>query len=263
MEQLRTIAIESLVESPYQGRLVRKLTKRGKSDDPAMQALMNSITSKGLMTPIIVRPHGEMFEIVDGHRRVEAYRRLNKVGIEAIVKEYDDKDAQVFSVIGNMMRQNLNLIEKALAFKKILDAEGFKQKELSKAIGKHETYVSDILNTLEMDQRIIDDLVANKTTEDVRLLRAIRRVDTAKKNKSDKQWALYQRYQAENLTRKDIINTVKESKVSTQAFKIEGSSKSFSIHLSKKLTPDRKNKFEQYLKDKIAEWLAEEAVELL
>jgi len=257
MEQLQTIAIESLVESPYQGRLVRKLTTKGKSDDPAMQSLMDSIKSKGLMTPIIVRQQSEKYEIVDGHRRVEAYRRLKKGEIDALVKEYDDKDAQVFSVIGNMMRQNLNLIEKAIALRKILDAKGFNQKELSKAMGKDESFVSDILNTLDMDQRIIDDLVANKTTEDVRLLRAIRRVDTAKKNKSDKQWALYQRYQAENLTRKDIINTVKESKVSTQAFKIEGSSKSFSIHLSKKLTPDRKDKFEQYLKDKIAEWMAQ------
>jgi len=261
MEQLQTIAIESLVESPYQGRLVRKLTKRGKSDDPAMQALMNSITSKGLMTPIIVRQQGEKFEIVDGHRRVEAYRRLKKVEIEAIVKEYEDKDAQVFSIVGNLMRQNLNLIEKVLAFKKILDAEGFRQKELSKAIGKHETFVSDILNTLEMDQRIIDDLIANKTTEDVRLLRAIRRIEKAKKNKSDKQWELYQRYKDEHLTRTAILRIVKESKVSTQAFKIEGSSKSFSIHLGKKLTPDRKDKFEHYLKDKIAEWMAAETTE--
>jgi len=260
MVKLQTIAIERLVESPYQGRLVRQLNKKGKSDDPAMQSLMNSISSKGLMTPIIVRPQGDKFEIVDGHRRVEAFRRLKKFEIEAIVKDYDDKDAQVFSVVGNMMRQNLNLIEKAIAFKKILDAEGFKQKELSKAIGKHETYVSDILNTLEMDQRIIDDLIANKTTEDVRLLRAIRRIEKAKKNKSDKQWELYQKYKDERLTRAAILRIVKESKVSTLAFKIEGSSKSFSIHLGKKLTPDRKDKFEQYLKDKIAEWMKTETV---
>jgi len=260
MENLQTIAIEDLVESPYQGRLVRKLTKTGKSDDPAMQALMASLKSKDLMTPIIVRQQGDKFEIVDGHRRVEAYRRLKKVDIEAIVKEYDDKDAQVFSIVGNLMRQNLNLIEKALAFKKILDAEGFRQKELSKAIGKHETFVSDILNTLEMDQRIIDDLITNKTTEDVRLLRAIRRVDTAKKNKSDKQYKLYQRYKDEHLTRTAILRIVKEAKVSTQPFLIESSSKSFSIHLAHKLDPDKKEKLVQYLNGKISEWMVPETI---
>ena len=261
MEQLQTITIENLLESPYQGRLVRETTKKGKTDDPAMQSLMNSITSKGLMTPIIVRQQGDKFEIVDGHRRVEAYRRLKKVEIDAIVKEYDDKDAQVFSLVGNLMRQNLNLIEKALAFKKILDTKKFNQKDLSKAIGKHETFVSDILNTLEMDQRIIDDLIANKTTEDVRLLRAIRRVGIAKKNKSEKQWELYQRYINENLTRKDVIAAVKEARGTSQPFKIEGSSKSFSIHLAHKLSPDKKEKLEHYLKDKIAEWMAAEAAE--
>jgi len=255
MEQIQNIAIVNLVESPYQGRLVRKLNKKGKSDDPAMQSLMESINSKGLMTPIIVRPHDDKFEIVDGHRRVEAYRRLKMDEIETIVKEYGDKDAQVFSIVGNLMRQNLNLIEKAIAFKKILDTKEFNQKDLSKAIGKHETFVSDILNTLDMDQRIIDDLIANKTTEDVRLLRAIRRVDTAKKNKSDKQWALYQRYLTENLTRKDVINTVKESKGSSQPFKIEGSSKSFSIHFNQKLSDEKKDEMIQFLNGKISEWL--------
>jgi len=258
MEQIQNIAIESLVESPYQGRLVRKLNKKGKSDDPAMQSLMKSINSKGLMIPIIVRPTGARFEIIDGHRRAEAYRRLNKVEIEAIVKDYGDKDAQVFSIVGNLMRQNLNLIEKAIAFKKILDTKEFNQKDLSKAIGKHETFVSDILNTFDMDQRIIDDLVTNKTTEDVRLLRAIRRVDAAKKNKSDKQWALYQRYQTENLTRKDVINMVKESKGSAQPFKIEGSSKSFSIHFNQKLSDAKKLEMIQLLSGKVGEWLAGE-----
>lgn len=258
MEQIKNIPITSLVESPYQGRLLRKLNKKGKSDDPNMVALMDSIKSKGLMMPIIVRPVGDKFEIIDGHRRVEAYRRLEKTDIEAIEKEYDDKDAQVFSIVGNLMRQNLSLIEKALAFKKILDTKKFNQKELSKAICKHETFVSDILKTLDMDSRIIDDLIANKTTEDVRLLRAIRKYDKAKKNISDKQWELYQRFKNENLTRMGVIRLVKGSKSFAKPFKIEGSSKSFSIHFEKKLSEDMKDEMIQFLNGKIEEWLAEQ-----
>lgn len=259
MEQIKSIAITSLVESPYQGRLVRKLNKKGKTDDPNMMALMESIKSKGLMMPIIVRPIGDNFEIIDGHRRVEAFRRLGKTDIEAIEKEYDDKDAQVFSIVGNLMRQNLNLIEKALAFKKIMATQDFKDvKQFSKAIGKHDSFVGDILNTLDMDQRIINDLIANKTTEDVRLLRAIRKYDKAKKNKSDKQWELYQRFKNENLSRNRVIKEVKGSKASTKPFKIEGSGKSFSIHFDKKLSDDKKAEMIQYLHGKVAEWITEE-----
>jgi len=259
MEQILNIPIEQLVESPYQGRLVRKPTIRGKSDDPAMKSLIESISSKGLMAPIIVRPIGEKFEIVDGHRRVEAFRRLEKKDIEAIVKDYDDKNAQIFSVVGNLMRQNLNLIEKALAFRKIMDSKVFKDvKDFSKTIGKHETFVGDILNTLDMDQRILDDLIANKTTEDVRLLRAIRRYEKAKKNKSDKQWELYRRFKNENLTRQVVINTVKAAKGSSQPIKIEGSGKSFSIHFSEKLSDARKEDMIQYLNGKLIEWIAAE-----
>jgi len=185
MAKLETLELDQIVESTYQGRLIRPQTEDGKNDDPSFQKLSQSIETEGLMNPIVVRKVGERYEIVDGHRRFEAYKRLKKDSIDCIVTEYDDKQAQAFSVIGNLHRQNLSAIEKAIAFRKILEFGTFRDtKELSHAIGKNETYVGDVLNTLKMDQRIINDLVQNRTTDDVRLLRAFRRIEKAENNVS-------------------------------------------------------------------------------
>ncbi|TRZ53827.1 ParB/RepB/Spo0J family partition protein [bacterium] len=173
MNSIISVKLDQLAESPYQGRLISKPTKRGKTDDSSLKNLMESIQSCGLMVPIQVRKLGSFYQIVDGHRRVEAFERLGIKEIDAIIKDCDDNKAQIYSVVVNLMRKNLSIIEKALAFKKILQAEDLTQHELAHAIGKDDTFISDILNTLEMDQRIIDDLVPNKTTADVRLLRAI------------------------------------------------------------------------------------------
>ncbi len=81
------------------------------------------------------------------------------------------------------------------------------KRELSKAIGKDETFVGDLLNTLNMDKRIVDDLLKNKTTNDVRMLRAIRRVEPVNQvGYSEKQWEIYQRFLNENLSREEVLS---------------------------------------------------------
>ena len=232
---MTTLNLDQLQESPYQGRLIREETKRGKTDDLALKTLINSIKTEGLLTPIIVRKVDAGYEIIDGHRRVEACRRLGQTEIETVVKELDDRKAQAFSIIGNLHRQNLSTIEKAIAFKKILSTGAFKDvKQFAKAIGKHETYVGDVLNTLEMDQRIINDLADNKTTADVRMLRAIRKVERAKNKVSDRQWGLYNRVIAEGLRRNDVIKLVKQelSETPRPTFNIQRKGKTINIGLS-------------------------------
>lgn len=229
------LKLDSIKESPYQGRMIRPLTKRGKTDDPALKELEQSIAKQGLLTPIIVRPYGDEHEIIDGHRRVEVFKRLKMKSIPATIIEVDDEKAQAFSIIGNLHRQSLSAIEKAVAFKKIMDSGVFKTvKSFSKAIGKHETFVGDVLNTLEMDQRIIDDLADSKRTDDIRLLRAIRKADKAHNNKSDKQWMVYQKFIDEGLTRQQVLELVndgndKDQKRSPVRINQSGKSVSFKI----------------------------------
>lgn len=192
------------------------------------------------------------YEVIDGHRRVEAMRRLKMDAVESKVHEADDKKTQAMTIIANLHRQNLSTIEKALTFQKVFKSQAYKnQKELSKAIGKDETYVGDILSTLKMDQRIIDDLLENQTTEDVRLLRAIRKYDKAVKNKSDKQWEIYRRFVDENLTRSNVLSIVKEGSLKEQelsSVRVEKKGKKTMFQI-RSITDDQAAKIQQLIKD--------------
>lgn len=256
MDQIKSIQIDKLEASPYQGRLVRKEIKPGKSDDPAMKKLKESIEKNGLMTPVIVRKKvNGKYEIIDGHRRVEACRRLKIETVEAIVRDYTEEKTQIFSIVGNLMRQNLNLIEKAIAFKRILDSNEITQKDFAAAIGKNETFVSEVIGTLDMDNRIIEDLKREDGIKDVRLLRAIRKVDKANDNVSDKQFDIYLECKNGKKTRKEVIEEVKSSKGEVAPFRIDVSNKSFSVHLSKAITDEQKEEIKEYLNGKMNEWM--------
>jgi ParB family transcriptional regulator, chromosome partitioning protein len=250
---LTKIDLDQLHESAYQGRLLPETTEEKLH---RLESLMKSIELNGLMQPITVRKLDDGYEIIDGHRRVEATRELNKSQISAIVKNVTEREAQVLSIIGNLQRENLTNIEKAIAFKKILDSKIFKDKrEFSKAIGMDETFVGDLINTVNMDSRIIDDLVTNKTTNDVRLLRAIRRVeDVDEEQYSEKQWAIYQAFKAKGLSRADVIELVRMSKEPPKkSYTVVKSAHKIHIEFHKKFTAPQRNLIRNMLDEKLAE----------
>lgn len=213
------IPIANIVESPYQGRFLdfdQSSDKLNAIADKGIDELARSISKAGLLQPILLRPLSDgNFELIDGHRRLLAYRLLNKTAIEAIVKDMSDKEAQVQSIVGNLQRKNLRKIELASAYQKVLDAGIFKTaKELSIALGKDETFVSDTLNLLKLDKRIIVDLGKNDSIKDVRLLRMIRNYAPVNDlGESDAQYELYQRVLNEKLTRDEVKYLVNLHKV--------------------------------------------------
>lgn len=246
------IKISKLKTSPFQGRLIRPENKKGTTDDQHMKMLMESISQHGLLSPVLVRQVDGGYEVIDGHRRIEAMKRLKMETVDTIVHEADDKKTQAMSIIANLHRKNLSTIEKALTFQKVLKSQAYKsKKELSKAIGKDETFVGDILSTLKMDQRIIDDLLQNQNTEDVRLLRAIRKYDEAVNNKSDKQWEIYRRFVDENLTRGKVLGIVKEGSSKEQdqsSVRVEKKGKR-TVFQIQSITDDQAARIQQLIKD--------------
>lgn len=215
MEKTKRIKLSNLDESPFQGRIIPNEKGEQHALVGRLKSLADSISAHGLANPIIVRQMNDRFEIIDGHRRTEAFKMLGRGDILAIVKDFDDRQAQIHSVIGNLQRENLSSIERALAFRKILDKGLFKDKrELSRVIGKDETYIGDLLNTLNLDHRIIDDLVKHRTTDDVRLLRIIRRVESVNgKKESKKQFDLYMRFKHGQLSRLQVVKLARSERV--------------------------------------------------
>jgi ParB family chromosome partitioning protein len=260
MATIERVKLKDLIESPYQGRLIKLPSEKDTSAQAELVQLAESIENNGLLQPIVLRKTTVGYEIIDGHRRVEAFRMLGRGDIQAIVREMDDREAQIMSVVANIQRENLSNIERAIAFKKILNEGIFKDKrELSKAIGKDETYVGDLMNILNMDQRIIDDVVMNKTTNDVRLLRAIRKVEPVNRDGvSEKQFKVYNQFKAEKLTRREVLDLVKEQKDKKESpVSISGHLKKYEIKVHSKLNKEQRAKFAQLLELKVIEILKE------
>jgi ParB family chromosome partitioning protein len=256
------IPIQKIIESPYQGRFFNADQLTNIHLKKRLEELKSSIAQTGLVQPITVRRIGEQYELIDGHRRVEAYRQLGKGNIPALIKETDEKDAQVMSVVANLQRSNLSNIERAMAFEKILSAGVFaSKKELSKAIGKDDTYVGDLMNMLKMDTRILSHVAELNPNADVRALRIIRKAGELDENgQSDAQHTLYLNYVHQKLTRAQLQDAVKkqQQKAETQAvpkFRVQSSSKGFKISLSQKLSKADQDRLQQLLEEKLREMI--------
>jgi ParB family chromosome partitioning protein len=223
-EKVIKIALSKLKDSPYQGRILSTPGSEKGKVDKSLSELARNIREQGLMSPIIVRQtEADVYEIIDGHRRVEAHRMNQSDEIDAIIRAYPDKEAQVFSIVSNLLHRNLSTIEMAVALRKIEKSKLFDTREqLSQAIGKDPTYVGDLINTLKMDHRIIEHLAEFRSTDDVRLLRAIRRAYPAEKTvdtgengleiwESDKQWEFYRNSIIEGkMTREEVMDEIKD-----------------------------------------------------
>lgn len=207
------IRIERLIDSPWQGRQL-SINSTDKAVVELVEDLVKSIELNGLLQPVIVRVKGDRYELIDGHRRALAAKILGMESIPALIIEADDRKAQIASVVSNLERKNLHPIEKAIAYRKILDDGIFASiSSLAESIGKTSAYVGEILNSLQLDSRIIDDLIRNRTITDNRMLRALRKFHpVGSEGRSDSQWELYNRMIKEKLTRNEVLKLVNTKK---------------------------------------------------
>lgn len=258
------IPLGKLKDSPYQGRLFdKKVIEKSFYTRKKLNELAESIKSAGLMQPITVRIVDDGYEVIDGHRRIEAYKLLEKGNIQAIVKEGTDKEVQLMSVVANIQRADLSNLERALAFEKILHEGLFtNKKELSKAIGKDETYVGDIINILKMDKRIITDLSKGNRLNDLRMLRMIRNVEDVDENgKSEKQHKLYLKCITQKLTRQQLKASLEKknskSEVEKVNFTLNESKYGFLVRFNGKVDKKKKQQVKELIEKQIGELLRE------
>jgi ParB family chromosome partitioning protein len=122
--------------------------------------LVSSISEKGLILPIIVRPVGRRFEVVSGARRLEACRKLRWGRVACIVKELSDQDSYEIALTENLQRKTMNAIEEALAFKKYIDQKGWGGETfLARKIGKSQEYVSQRLALLSLPSEVKQKII--------------------------------------------------------------------------------------------------------
>lgn len=134
-------------------------------DETKLVELSDSIRKFGVIQPIVVRKINDKYEIIAGERRFKASELANKTTIPAIVVKLSDKDAEEIALLENVQRQELNAMEEAVSYKRILDMGYISQEDLSKKIGKPQSAIVNKTRLLGLDDEVQSALLRGKISE--------------------------------------------------------------------------------------------------
>jgi len=122
--------------------------------EDALVELAASIQARGVIQPIVVRPHGHRFQIVAGERRWRAAQRARLHEIPAIVRSFSDEETLEVALVENIQRQDLNAIEEAQAYRRLVDDYGHTQEELGRIVHKSRSHVANLLRLLDLPPKV-------------------------------------------------------------------------------------------------------------
>ncbi len=155
---------EALVEVPIDQIEVNPNQPRKVFDFTALDELAASIKSSGVIQPIIVRRIGGAYQLIAGERRWRAARQAGLDRIPAIVREATDAQSIELALVENLLREDLNPIEAAQAYQKLLAEFDWTQEELAQRIGKDRTSIANCLRLLRLPEEIQADLRSGRLT---------------------------------------------------------------------------------------------------
>jgi ParB family transcriptional regulator, chromosome partitioning protein len=127
---------------------------RTQFDEEALDELADSIRERGVLQPILLRPHGDGFQVIAGERRWRAAQRANLHAIPAIVREIDDSTTAEIALIENIQRQDLNALEEAEGFRQLIQAHGHTQDDVAKIVHKSRSHVANLLRLLDLPEYV-------------------------------------------------------------------------------------------------------------
>ena len=134
-------------------------------DEKALKELAVSIKEHGVIQPIIVRSVNGKYEIIAGERRYKASALAGLTKIPAIVRDLDDKESSKVALLENLQRKNLNPIEEARTYQKILELDEMTQEELARTMGKSQSAVANKIRLLSLPDEIQDYLLKEELSE--------------------------------------------------------------------------------------------------
>ena len=133
-------------------------------EEDSLLELADSIKQFGVLQPLIVQKRHDYYEIIAGERRWRAAKMAGIKEIPVIIKEYTKREAVEIALIENIQRENLNPIEEAMAFKRLLTEFSLKQDEVAERVSKSRTTVTNSMRLLKLDERvqqmIVDDMIS-------------------------------------------------------------------------------------------------------
>ena len=151
-EKEETLDFTKIQSLPIDKVRPRQGQPRTDFDEKSLEDLALSIKEYGLLNPITVTKVDDYYEILAGERRYRASLRNGLQSIDAIVKDYEEKDIEVLSLIENVQREDLSAIEEAFAYKKLSDSFGLTQDEIAQKMGKSRSYIANTIRLLKLNE---------------------------------------------------------------------------------------------------------------
>ena len=160
IDNKKNVSIGSLIRNKYQ--------PRKKFDELSLEELTNSIRERGIIQPIIVRPstdYDDKFEIIAGERRWQAAQYAGLHEVPVVVLNVDNLKSLEFAIVENVQRKDLNPIEEAEGYKRLIDEFSYDQDRVSKFIGKSRAHISNCLRLLTLPQEVIQLIINEKLSQ--------------------------------------------------------------------------------------------------
>lgn len=148
--------IEKIRPNPAQPRI--------KMDEKALNALTESIKSKGLIQPLVVTEKNDEYVLIAGERRWRAAQRAGLKKVPVVIKDYSPDEILEIALIENIQREDLNPIEEALAYKRMVEELGQSQSEIASKVGKDRSTIANFLRLLKLPEEVQKELLEENIT---------------------------------------------------------------------------------------------------
>jgi ParB family chromosome partitioning protein len=145
-ENVIEVAIADIVPNPYQ--------PRKNFDQEKLEELANSIQQYGVIQPIVIRRIAKGFELVAGERRWRAAQKCGLKVIPVVIRDYSDSEMMEIALIENLQRENLNPIEEAVSYRRLMEEFGLTQEEVAKKLGRSRSLIANTIRLLQLPEQI-------------------------------------------------------------------------------------------------------------
>lgn len=216
MQDMKKVhSTETVHDTAQDGMLLVKLSRiqpdpdqpRKNFDEEKLNELADSIRTYGMISPIVVKKRGALYEIVAGERRWRAARIAGLKEIPVVIKEIDEKTSRELSIIENIQRDDLNAVEEARAYQSLIEEYGLTQEEVAARVAKNRSTITNSLRLLKLEPEILQLLQDGKITQGhARALLAVEDTELRKK--------IAEKCTKENLSVREIETLVKLDKLS-------------------------------------------------
>ncbi len=151
---LSTVPVDQIQRGSYQPRI--------HFDPEALQELADSIAAQGVVQPVVLRPVASGYELIAGERRWRAAQLIGLHEIPAVIRDLDDRSAAAVALIENIQREDLNALEEARAFQRLIDDFALTHQQVAEAVGRSRAAVSNFLRLLDLGDEVQSYLVAGE-----------------------------------------------------------------------------------------------------